>query len=214
MRPIFALVLVVGILGGMRAYMGLRPQVQRANVTPVETLAQGQFVVELLTTFAAGPDEFALDASDAPALLVNFRGRVLLSRKEPLRAGETVKIESVQGLAAGANEFYIQATPQDPSLDQPMAIRVRVLRNEMLVAEQTLWGNPGESVQGTILLRLPASATPQAASTDSASAFPPIESDSQMVTAKRSVIGSARNHPSGAPEFDMPRIDFAQVNMR
>ena len=103
-------------------------------------------------TFAAGPDPFALDLDNAPSLLVTFRGRELLRITEEIPAGEPVRIEDVEGVVAGANEFFVAASPTSTDAAVARAIRVRILRDGATVAEQSLWSDPGESVDGIVVV--------------------------------------------------------------
>jgi hypothetical protein len=131
--------------------MWLRPR-PAAVIAAFEPTAAGIFTVEVTLTFAAGPDPFALDLDDAPALVVSFRGRDLLRRTEEIPAGQPIRIESVEGLVAGANEFYVAATPTAQDAAVARAIRVRILRDGATVAEQSLWSAPGESVNGIVVV--------------------------------------------------------------
>jgi hypothetical protein len=155
MRPLLALLTISVILGGLQLYMLYRPQRSHVASHEAEQAAAGRFQVELTLTFDAGPDEFALDQSDAPALLVQLRGRDVLRRREPLAAGEQIVVD-VTGLVAGRNEFFVQATPRDVGASLARAVRVRVLRDDVPLADQTLWSEPGEIVQGAIEVELPA----------------------------------------------------------
>lgn len=163
MRPILALLVVATLLGGLQTYMWLRPRPAR-SVAAFEPTAAGIFEVEITLTFAAGPDPFALDLGDAPSLLVTFRGRDLLRMTEKVPAGEPIRIEEVDGVVAGANEFFVAATPTAQDATVARAIRVRILRDGSTVAEQSLWSDPGESVDGVVVVHVDAYATeaPQA----------------------------------------------------
>jgi hypothetical protein len=149
MRPLLTLILVGVILGGMQVYMTFRPQPE-ASSTPAELLASGVFQLEITLTFAAGADPFALDVSDAPSLLVSFRGQDLLRVSQEIEAGETVRVDQIDGVVTGANEFFVQASPRDQQATAARAIRVRVLQDGNPVAEESLWAEPGELVEGVV----------------------------------------------------------------
>jgi hypothetical protein len=153
MRPLLAFLTVITILGGLQLYMLYRPQRTAVVGEQPEQRALGRFQVELTLTFDAGPDEFALDRSDAPTLLVRLRGQDVMRRTEPVEAVEQV-VADVAGLVAGRNEFFVQATPRETTAERARAVRVRVLRDGTPIADQTLWSEPGELVQGALLVEL------------------------------------------------------------
>jgi hypothetical protein len=155
MRPLLAFAVVIVILGGLQLYMTFRPQARR-EAARAEVQAAGQFAVEITLTFDAGPDEFALDVSDAPSLFVQLRGHDLLRRSDPIEAGSQINVESVDGIVVGANEFFVQATPQDTTANVARAVRVRILRDGQPLADDTLWAEPGDVVQGAVVVDVPA----------------------------------------------------------
>ena len=172
MRPLLALSVASLILGGLWLYMTFRPQPALAIAEP-ETAAEGRVDIELTLTFDAGPDAFALDVTDAPTLLVQLRGKDVLRRTDPILAGAQLRVEAVSGLVTGINEFFVQATPQDTAAPVARAVRVRILRNGYPMAEQTLWSEPGELVQGVVVVEIPTwSGVPQASTRRPASPHP------------------------------------------
>ncbi len=157
LRPLLALLLAGLILGGMQLYTTLRPAPQRSEIAV--RFAEGRFTLEVTLTFDAGPDPFAFETENAPALLVTFEGRELLRRTEPVPAGETVRIESIEGIVSGSgrrgrNEFFVEAVPQDSAGGLSRAVRLRLLRDEQPIAEHSLWSDPGEPVRGTLVFEL------------------------------------------------------------
>lgn len=155
MRPWLALMVAAAILGGLQAYMSLRPRAAVPAEVPAAQAASGRFRVQLVATSALGPDPFALEPSQALALELLLRGEAVHRRAQPLAAGEPVVLEDVRGLVAGGNEFFIAAHLQDAESTVPLAVRLRILRDERVVAEQTLWAEAGEPVRGTVRLELP-----------------------------------------------------------
>ena len=59
-------------------------------------------------------------------------------------------------MVAGQNEFFVQAAPQDTTTARARAVRVRILRDGNPLADETLWSEPGEVVQGAVLVHVPA----------------------------------------------------------
>lgn len=160
MRPFFAILVVVTILGGMQAYMTYRPRPQAASAVIQETSARGSFSVEVTPSFDAGPDQFALELDDAPSLIVQFRGKEILSHRDAIDAGTAVTVDDVSGLVVGGNEFFVRATPATLN-DISLAIRIRILRDGSPLADQTLWSEPGEAPQGTVVIDVPPWSQPE-----------------------------------------------------
>ena len=155
MRPILALLVPIILLGGLQLSMELRPRATAPTAAIAATTAAGKFTIEISLTFDAGPDEFALNATDAPSLVVRLQGRELLRRTDAVEGGRPIQITDVQGLVEGANELYIEATPMDASRLQALALRVQVLRDGSPIATETLWAEPGESIRGSVALQIP-----------------------------------------------------------
>lgn len=155
MRPLLAFLTIVVILGGLQLYMRNRPSRPEAALLIAETAAQGQYSLDITLTFDAGPDPFALDPDAAPSLLVLLRGAEVLRREDAVATGAVITVSDVQGLVQGANEFFVVAAPQDRSQPVARAVRVRVLRNGQPLAEQTIWSEPGEIVEGTVVVEIP-----------------------------------------------------------
>lgn len=156
MRPLLALLLSAAILLGVRAYLQFAVSLRRPVVSVVEdTAAAGIFSAEITLTFDAAPDEFSLEPT---SLVFKQQDRVLLERRDPVRAGEPLVIDNLTGIVAGRNEFYFECIPS--AADQPLAraVRVRLLRDGAEVADTTLWAPPGQTPRGRITLDVPAAA--------------------------------------------------------
>lgn len=157
MRPLLALLLSAAILLGVRAYLQFAVSLRRPVVSVVEeTAATGIFSAEITLTFDAAPDEFSLEPI---ALVLKQQDRVLLERHDLVRAGEPLVIDNLAGIVTGRNEFYFECIPSPA--DQPLAraVRVRLLRDGVEVADTTLWAPPGQTPRGRIVLDVPAAAT-------------------------------------------------------
>lgn len=176
MRPLYAIGAATVILGVVAAYMKFQASVSRPPPRVIERTAEGDFDLELTLTFDAAPDPFSLDGE---AIHVAFRGRTLLSQKKPVAAGEPLLVEHVEGIVLpsagreGRNEFFLRVSPAQASeagdafaLNSPpaetaepakavaRAVRVRLLRDGVAVADETLWSAPGEPVEGVIAVTL------------------------------------------------------------
>ena len=139
------------------------------RIDPIAGIVGGKFELHVTLTFAAGPDPFALDLDAAESLLVTLAGHDLLRETGPIAAGQTLRVPDIQGVLAGSNEFYVRAIAQEDNVDMVRGLRVRLLRDDQPVAEQSLWSEPGQPVEGVIRVDVPARqlqkpTNPQAAS--------------------------------------------------
>ena len=153
MRPLLALVVACCVIGGLALYF----ETIQNDPIPIdfdepEETATGVFSLELTLTFDAGPDPFAFEVANAPSILVLFKGEEILRRTENVAAGTPVVVESIEGIVPGKNEFFVEVTAQDQASIVVRAVRLRAFRDGNLIAEQSLWSEPGEPVQGTMAL--------------------------------------------------------------
>jgi hypothetical protein len=157
MRPLLAILTTALILGGLQGYFVLRDRFGPKPATSVERPAPGVYSLEITLTFDAGPDPFALEASDKTCLEVLFRNQALLRRTERVTAGEKVVVPAIGGIVAGAdefrgsNEFLIRATPAESRPEMAYAARVRLLRDGAAIAEESLWSDAGGTVEGKLV---------------------------------------------------------------
>ena len=165
MRPIIALVIAAAIILGVQGYISATAHTggTATKVTFVE--AEGKFVVELLLTFDAGPDEFALEADNAPSVVLSLAGKELLRRSEVVKAGETIVLDA-PGVVEGTNEFLLVSSPVEDDPDAVRAARIRVLKNDDLVVEEWIASEPGLAAEGTVTLEIPASSDPDVENED------------------------------------------------
>lgn len=151
----FALVAVIWLIlvGGMALYTYERERRQPPPIAePVTKEASMEaYSLEITPTFATAADPFALqgDPDAAATLLVRVGERVLYRSDEPLAAGETVSVRPVPGLVIGLNEIYLRAVPpRGAAMDH--ALRVRLLQGGRVVLDETLWGEKGRNVSGSV----------------------------------------------------------------
>ena len=164
MRPLLALVLSLAILGSVQAYMLFVNGLPRyiPNV-PTETVASGHFRLELTLTQDAQSDAF-----EATSLLVNLpqqEDRVLIQKEEVISALEPIVIDSITEFIVGENELFVQVGVGDAGFDSTSteelvlrraAVRVQLFRDRVLLADETLWAEPGEPIQGKLVITVPA----------------------------------------------------------
>jgi hypothetical protein len=151
----FALVALIWLVtvGGLALYMQERDRRQPPQVVqPVTQAAPVEaYTLELTPSFATASDPFALAGeSDAGAtLLVRLGERELYRSDKPVAAGVTVSVHPVPGLILGHNEIYLRAVPpRGAALSH--ALRVRLLQGGRVIVDQTLWGEQGANVSGSV----------------------------------------------------------------
>jgi hypothetical protein len=151
MRPLLVLVLALAIFGALAAYerfVATLPEQSAAIEEP--PAAAGKFSVELTLSFDAAKDEFAL--SDEPAVVVRIAGRDLIRSEQPVAAGQRLRVDEVTGIIAGSNAFFVSAIPSADFIGRPCAARLRILRDEAVIGENTLWSQPGDLVAGEVMV--------------------------------------------------------------
>jgi hypothetical protein len=179
MRPVLAIVVIVVALGSVRAYISFVDSVTGREFAPIQEIqATGRFHVDLTISFDAHADVFTPES----VLLELHGGRILLQMEESVAAGTVLTIDPVEGIVEGANEFYLKVStaeaeaeedgafslsgddppPESTSegdlegADKSRAVRIRVFRDDQLIAEETIWSGPGEPVDGIVTVHLPA----------------------------------------------------------
>jgi hypothetical protein len=133
-------------------YMLQRGSVARTPANEITTeRAQGVYTLVVTTTFAAQPDPFALTAGgEAPtALQIRMGSRVLLQKTDDIMAGRPMHVTIDEGLAKGTNELFIEVSPPLDSADRAQAVRIQLMRDELTVAQDTFWSDPGENISKT-----------------------------------------------------------------
>ncbi len=154
MRPLAAIVTSAVILGGLQLYMVLRERYRPPAPTFVERFTEDAYGMELTLTFRAARDAFEFD-DEGPVLSVLFRGDIVFAADDAVDANVPVVVDNIPGIVVGANEFVVHALTGGTDWDTSHAVRIRLLRNGLPIAEQTLWSDPGEPVRGTVFLDVP-----------------------------------------------------------
>lgn len=154
MRILLAATTVCLLLFGTKFYLAANQPKVVQRIEFIEQAADGTFTIELLPLFDAGPDAFALEAAAGKSIVVELRGTPIYSHSEPAKNGQPITIEKVAGLKEGMNELFVMATPADGTEDAVRGMRVRVLRNGLVLAEDWLSSEPGSTVEGTVKLHL------------------------------------------------------------
>lgn len=168
-RLIAAAAISFVILGGLALFMERRES-RGSQTTVAAPVATGDFSVDVTLSFtAAERDPFAVTVDDSakqPLIIVRLNGKELLSATEAPPAGELLKVDHVPGMAAGKNEFLVEADPPLAEANRAHAVRLRVLRDGQPIAEQTSWSEPGSRLVARFVLDVPAEGREKAATLD------------------------------------------------
>ncbi|MGE4543189.1 MAG: hypothetical protein AB7D06_03665 [Pedobacter sp.] len=162
MRFILTALIWLLMLGGLSLYIYQRDRHAPVAIqAPITHEVAGQdYLLEITPTFSPESDPFALrgDAGDATSLVVRTAQRELFRAEGELERGVPVRVQPVRGLVEGRNELYVQAQPPLGESHRDHAVRVRLLRGNRVVVDETIWGQKGASVAGTIPFTLTATA--------------------------------------------------------
>ncbi len=112
-----------------------------------------QYRVRVAATWPlAGDPEY-----DTPALMVSYRGRAVLEVTDAVAPFAWQEVELTE-VARGENSLYVEANWQDVPDDartvvpsEFAALRVQVLRNDDLIAEQAFWRNDHSNASSGII---------------------------------------------------------------
>jgi hypothetical protein len=156
MRPLLAVICVVGIIGGVEGYLIARDSWKVARPVHRDEAAPGVFAVDVTLAFdwTGEPDPFALDATTAAPLAVRLGSQTVVEQRSPVKAGEPVVVRPAAGLVVGRNELYLRVVPGSDSIGRPQAARLRVFRDETVIAETTFWSESGKPIEGRLAFEL------------------------------------------------------------
>lgn len=158
MRVVGVAVLWVVIIGGISLYMDFQGD-RTAPVTPADVHRSDAdaFSIDVTLTFNPRRDPFALDDPDGPGdtgLTVRMNGRTIPIQADEMTPGVPLRVGPLTAEAKTVSELYIET---GPPMDQPGrhdAARVRVLRDDRILAEKTIWATSGQTITGTLQFSL------------------------------------------------------------
>lgn len=164
-RVFFAVVIWVVLVGGLYEYM------RRRDATPVarpvgaaESLAGGEYALELTASFVPEPDPYAFKAGseNVPAIFARLHGQDVIARTDGVQAGIPLLADTVPGVIGGENEIVIAASPSVSGSPGRHFLQARVLRNGVPIASETFWADGSARVNGVLRFTAPAQ-SPQGA---------------------------------------------------
>ena len=158
MRITLSLFVWLVFVGGLVLYMQTRGVTLQATGPGVEIqAAEGNYGLEITTTFTVEPDPFGLqtdEGEEQPALVVKLGEREILRKTDILEAGIPLRVEPLQGLVEGTNEIYLEASPPLEQIDKSNGVRVQVFQGGQSIAEHTFWSVSGQKVADTMRFTL------------------------------------------------------------
>lgn len=161
MRLVLTALMWAALLGGLSLFVDRGPAPEPPPLAPRAAGFEYQtYSLEVTLSFDPAPDAFALRAGDdqpPAAFLVRLHGREILRMEEGPKAGRPVRLEAPPGLGPGLNEFFVQAGPPAEAEGKAGAVRLRLVRKGIVIAETTLWADDGKPAAGIFRVDLPES---------------------------------------------------------
>lgn len=165
MRPLIALLLVGSLMGGTWWYTSFVNRIVPKPGNFQVQLADATYSLEVLRTFDATPisntASVAPDGEDADslsngALLVLFKGEVLIEIDDLIPASQVIEIPLIPGMEVGKNELFIRARIEPPKAQEFHAMQVRVLKGNREITSSTFSSYPDCGlIYGTVLIEVP-----------------------------------------------------------
>lgn len=153
MRILLVILIWILMVGGLALYIRARGVPLPGATAPASQATAGHVTLEITPTFTAEPDPFALQTgtTEPPAaLILRMNGRELSRITDKIESGKALRIEPKDAAVTGTNELFLEASPPSEQSEQSHALRVRVYRDGLLLADQTLWSEPGGKVLGSV----------------------------------------------------------------
>ncbi len=155
MRPFVALLCAALIIGSVQTYL-VRAKTS-SGVTTVATddlETDGAYALEVLLTFDAGPDPFALNEEKSPAVMLSMAGHRLMEHTDRVSSGVLPEIQAPE-IKAGRNECFFFASPAESSPTAIRAARIRLTQAGNIIDEKWFVSEPGGAVEGTMMFDVP-----------------------------------------------------------
>ena len=150
MRPIWTLLLITALIGGMAGYIHFANNVSYPAADFSPEYAQGKIELVIERSFDCVPYEL----TETKALEVKLKGNVVYSAAEPLPTDREVRFSIDDGVEVGDNEVLIVANRE--WMDAKFgALQATVLFNDIPIATQTFTVEKDvELVSGSLLFHI------------------------------------------------------------
>ena len=150
MRPIYASLITILLIGGVYGYIRFSQSVRRPPIEIAIDYAQGHYWLEIERTFECVPDPIFSPQS----LRILFKGETVFETTESLSPDTPLTIEDVQGVEQGENELYLSANRAEGSSGLGV-IKVTVFQNDIPIEMKMLTSEPGLStVSGPLVFNV------------------------------------------------------------
>jgi len=116
MRPIYALLISIGLLASVYNYVAFANRVRRP---PVEIQVES-------------------------AIKVLFKGETVFEDAGPVASGQSIVVKDLQGVEAGENEIFVSANQQSATAGLG-AMKISIKRNGVVIATKLITSDPGLS---------------------------------------------------------------------
>jgi len=164
MRFLLVVLFWLVFVGGLKAYTWQRDMAaSRTVAAPVQVeRLSGNWILELTPTFSAEADPFALETEDGAPAPIEVSLNAVPVALDSLRVvrGDALQIENLGELQQGPNEVFVKASPPLHESDLNHGIRVRILDGQAVLADETIWGNRGALVSGSVTFKLKSEEVP------------------------------------------------------
>ena len=158
MRFLLCLVIWVVFVGGLYAYTEQRDRglVTETAVAAVEEKDAVRISIELTPTFSVEDDPFALQTQEPKAPFdLRLNGVAVDIADLPITRGQTLFIRDLEVALSDHNEIFIKASPPVAESHLNHGIRLRLLNQDQVLADQTIWSSGGGLVSGTVPFKPP-----------------------------------------------------------
>ena len=143
MRPIYALLISIGLLASVYNYVAFAKRVRRPPVEIQVDYAQGDFSIEIDRTFDCEGDPIF----GTESLKVLFKGETVFAAQKPIDQDQPVVIKDLQGVEAGENEIFVSANQKLPAASLG-AMKITVKRNGIAISERVVTSESGVTAVG------------------------------------------------------------------
>jgi len=165
-RPLLVLVMATAVWGSLTSFEKFKASLPKPKaVENVRVDSHSMYAIAITLTFDAQGDAFS-----PLALRVSLDGveKPLFESNTAVPAGVAVLISPVAGIKVGVNELLIEVgsgTDFTEARQQQVAhaIRIQVLANAEVIAERTLWSEPGNTISGLVVIDVPENSAANAA---------------------------------------------------
>lgn len=158
MRFLLCLVIWIVFVGGLYAYTEWRDRgvVTESVAAPVVSQQKERISIELTPTFSVEKDPFALQTEEQVGPFdLRLNGKAVDIADLPISRGQTLFIRDLEVALADHNEVFVKASPPVAESHLNHGIRLRLLNQDRVLADQTIWSSGGGLVSGTVPFSLP-----------------------------------------------------------